>query len=95
MTLGACGRRRTVRRFHVARDREVQAIDAMLEFNSMLLEMDVNDIQAHQAELKEKFVKLSTCVLQAHGAFVHALERLARQAPRGPHDLRVAEIRSR
>jgi len=67
----------------VARDQEIQAIDAMLEFNSMLLEMDVNDVQTHHAELKEKFVRLSTCVLQAHGAFVHALERLARQSPRG------------
>ena len=83
MTLGACGRRRTVRRFRVARDREVQAIDAMLEFNSMLLKMDVNDVHTHQAELKEQFVKLSTCVIQAHGAFVHTLERLACQSLRG------------
>ena len=83
ITPEACGRHRNVRRFRVARDREIQAIDAMLKFNRMLLKMDVNDLQTHHAELKEKFVKLSTCVIQAHGAFIHALDRLARQVTEG------------
>jgi hypothetical protein len=83
ITPEACGWHRNVRRFGVARDREISAIEAMLEFNSMLLKMDVNDVQTHHAELKEKFVKLSTSVIQAHGAFVHALECLARQSTGG------------
>lgn len=73
----SCARDCNARRYRLAHQRLIAALDAIIENGERLEQMSVDEIVAREAELMTEFHKLSTAYESAHESWVHALRRLA------------------